>query len=247
KLLRHARVRAAGTAALQNASGSADGDVRVHRGLLQSAAPAFGARAAVADGVRAGLCGGRVVSRHGQVCRRARHRQGAAWKRWHRPSPTACRPALTAPARVGQRTAWAGTEGWAPQGPNRRMDRQVGRSWTPRHSAAHDPKIKPLHETGSGPAIQLSLVVAECLLLIEGVHPMSWDKSLQKAYDVGRNGGRVDTGGMSHHEKARTDAAVNQQRVVHNAPDQPQRSEYGLRCPRWRTAPHSACPGLERY
>lgn len=39
---------------------------------------------------------------------------------------------------------------------------------------------------------------------------MSWDKSLQKAYEVGRNGGRVDTGGMSHQEKARTDAAVNQ-------------------------------------
>lgn len=38
---------------------------------------------------------------------------------------------------------------------------------------------------------------------------MTWTKSDQKAYDIGRNGRTVDTTGMAHQQKARTDAAVN--------------------------------------
>ena len=38
---------------------------------------------------------------------------------------------LTAPARDGLPNVWAGTEGWAPRGPNKRMDRKSSRRRTP--------------------------------------------------------------------------------------------------------------------
>ena len=73
------------------------------------------------------------------------------------------RPSLTATARDGRATGWAGTKEWLRRGPNQRMARY--RRTICSQPAYPDHKLSPLHQTGASPVIA-------CL---QGLAPLSID------------------------------------------------------------------------
>ena len=87
ELLRHARMRVARSASLQDAGRGAHCRLRVHRGLLQSAPAALIARVSVTHQVRVPICSDGSRTRCTRACCRARARQGAAWKPSHQAAP----------------------------------------------------------------------------------------------------------------------------------------------------------------